>query len=84
MVAYQPGKAAKITAPATMSHTSFPSHTGPIVLTITRRSRSFRPMNECSMPTPKSNPSSTKKPAQKMATMTNHRSPRLNPPMSTS
>ncbi len=34
MVAYQPGKAAKITAPATISHTSLPSHTGPIVLTM--------------------------------------------------
>ena len=84
MVAYQPGKAAKITAPATISHTSLPSQTGPIVLTSTRRSRSLRPMNECSMPTPKSNPSRTKKPTQKMAAMTNQRSPRLNPPMSTS
>ena len=84
MVAYQPGKAAKITAPATISHTSLPSQTGPIVLTSTRRSRSLRPMNECSMPTPKSNPSSTKKPTQKMATMTNQRSPSEMPPMSTS
>ena len=38
MVAYQPGKAAKSTAPATISHASLPSQTGPIVLTMTRRS----------------------------------------------
>src|SRR6185295_12430996 len=32
IVAYQPGKAANIEPPATISHTSFPSHHGPIVL----------------------------------------------------
>ena len=71
MVAYQPGNAANIAAPATISQTSFPSHQGPIVLIATRRSVSEGPMNLCRAPTPKSNPSSTKKPVQKMATMTN-------------
>ena len=75
MVAYQPGKAAKIAAPATISHTSLPSQTGPIVLTSTRRSGSVRPRNECSMPTPKSNPSRTKKPTQKRTSTMNQRSP---------
>src|SRR6185312_13279740 len=36
-----------------------------------RRSVSLRPMNACSAPTPKSKPSSTKKPTQKAAMMTN-------------
>ncbi len=40
-------------------------------LTAIRRSTSLRPTNECSMPTPKSNPSRTKNPTQKMATITN-------------
>ena len=31
MVAYHAGKAAKVAPPATTSHTSLPSHTGPIV-----------------------------------------------------
>ena len=38
MVAYQPGNAANIAAPATISQTSLPSHTGPMVLIATRRS----------------------------------------------
>ena len=84
MVAYQSGKAANVAAPATISHTSLPSQTGPIVLTSTRRSRSLRPTNECSMPTPKSKPSSTKNPVQKTATITNQRVPSEMPPMSTS
>ena len=71
IVAYQPGNAANIDAPATISHTSLPSHQGPIVLIATRRSVSLRPMNMCSAPTPKSNPSSTKKPTQKTAMMMN-------------
>ncbi len=71
MVAYQPGKAAKIAAPATISHTSFPSQTGPIVLMHTRRSASVLPTNECSIPTPKSKPSRTKNPTQRMAMMMN-------------
>ena len=75
MVAYQPGKAAKITAPATISHTSLPSQTGPMVLTMTRRSGSVRPRNECNMPTPKSKPSRTKKPTQNRTSTMNQRSP---------
>ena len=70
-MAYQPGNAANIDAPATISHTSLPSHQGPMVLIATRRSVSLRPMNRCSAPTPKSNPSSTKKPTQKTAMMMN-------------
>ncbi len=84
MVAYQPGKAANVAAPATINQTSLPSQTGPIVLTRTRRSMSLWPMTECSMPTPKSNPSRTKKPTQKTATMTNQKSARLKPPMPSS
>src|SRR5262252_278300 len=61
-VAYQPGKAAKVAAPATISHTSLPSHSGPIVLITVRRPASSRPTMLCSMPTPRSNPSSTKNP----------------------
>ncbi len=75
IVAYQPGKAEKMTAPATMSHTSLPSQTGPIALIRTRRSMSLRPRTACSMPTPKSKPSRTKNPTQKMAAMMNQRSP---------
>ena len=71
IVAYQPGNAANIAAPATISHTSLPSHHGPIVLIATRRSVSDLPMSMCSAPTPKSNPSSTKKPIQKTAMMMN-------------
>ncbi len=56
MVAYHEGKAAKMAAPPTMSHTSLPSQMGPMELTATRRSASSDPTNECSMPTPKSNP----------------------------
>jgi hypothetical protein len=68
MVAYQPGKAAKMAAPATISHTSLPSQNGPMVLTARRRSTSVRPITAWSIPTPKSNPSRTKKPTQKTAT----------------
>ena len=70
MVAYQEGKAAKVAEPATTSHISLPSQRGPMELTAMRRSTSSRPMNECSMPTPKSNPSRTKNPTQKMAMIT--------------
>ena len=58
-------------APATISQTSFPSHQGPIVFSATRRSVSVLPTIVCSTPTPKSKPSSTKKPIQKIAMMTN-------------
>ena len=62
MVAYQPGNAANIAAPATISQTSLPSHSGPIVLIAARRPASSPPTALCSMPTPKSNPSRMKKP----------------------
>ena len=58
-------------APATTSQTSLPSHQGPIVLIATRRSVSVLPMIVCSAPTPKSNPSSTKNPTQRIAMITN-------------
>jgi hypothetical protein len=59
-VPYQAGKAAKVAPPATTSHTSLPSHTGPIDANITDRSSSSRGRNGSSIPTPKSNPSSTR------------------------
>jgi len=67
MVAYQAGNAANMAAPATISHTSLPSHSGPIVLMAARRPASSRPTALCSMPTPKSKPSRTKKPVHKIA-----------------
>src|SRR5215467_6572365 len=67
MVAYQPGNAANMPAPATISQTSLPSHSGPIVLIAARRPASSRPIRLCSMPTPKSNPSRTKNPVHKNA-----------------
>ena len=72
IVAYQPGNAANIAAPATISHTSLPSQNGPIAFRAILRSVSALPTIVCSMPTPKSNPSSTKNPTQKIATITNH------------
>src|SRR5690625_3881612 len=66
-VAYHSGKAAKVAPPAGMSHTSLPSHTGPIVLSMTRRSRSSRATGRRSMPTPKSKPSRTKYPVHRTA-----------------
>src|SRR3954451_12885538 len=64
MVAYQPGKAANMAAPATTSHTSLPSHSGPMVSTAASLPGSSPPTGPCRMPTPKSKPSRTKKPAQ--------------------
>src|SRR5262245_24030619 len=66
MVAYQPGNAANIAAAATTSQTSFPSHSGPIALIAARLPASSRPTTPCRMPTPKSNPSSTKNPIHSM------------------
>ena len=68
-MAYQPGNAANMPAPATISQTSLPSHSGPIVLIAARRPASSRPIRLCSMPTPKSNPSRMKKPVHKIAMM---------------
>src|SRR5215471_10198086 len=67
MVAYQPGNAANMAAPATISQTSLPSHSGPIVLIAALRSASFLPTALCSMPTPKSNPSRMKNPVHSTA-----------------
>ncbi len=72
-MAYQFGKAAKVAPPATSSHTSLPSHTGPMVLIITRRSTSDFPITGRSIPTPKSNPSSTKYPDQRTAMIRNQK-----------
>jgi hypothetical protein len=58
-------------APATISHTSLASQNGPMVLMATRRSVSVLPTTRCSAPTPRSKPSRTKKPVQKMAMMMN-------------
>src|SRR5580700_508911 len=54
-------------APTTISQTSLPSQSGPIVLMAARRPASSVPITACSMPTPKSNPSRTKNPVHKIA-----------------
>src|ERR1700744_5296754 len=54
-------------ATATISQTSLPSHTGPIVLMAARRPASSWPTRLCSMPTPKSNPSRMKNPVHRTA-----------------
>src|SRR6266516_6897373 len=77
MVAYQPGNAANMPAPATMSQTSLPSHSGPIVLMAARRPASSVPTRSCSMPTPKSNPSRMKNPVHRTAMMMNQNGIRL-------
>src|ERR1039457_3579917 len=77
MVAYQPGNAANMAAPATISQTSLPSHSGPMVLMAARRPASSRPTTLASMPTPKSKPSRTKKPVHKTAMMMNQNGMRL-------
>ena len=52
-------------APATISQTSLPSHSGPMVLMAARRPASSCRPAPCSMPTPKSNPSRMKKPVHR-------------------
>jgi len=64
-------------APATISQTSLPSHSGPIVLIAARRPTSSRPTTLCSMPTPKSNPSSRKNPVHRTAMTMNQNGIRL-------
>src|ERR1700758_4973632 len=64
-------------APATISQTSLPSHSGPIVLMAARRSASSLPTTSCSMPTPKSNPSRMKKPVHRIAMTMNQNGTRL-------
>jgi hypothetical protein len=78
-VAYIPGNAANIAPPAVISHTSLPSHTGPMVLRTARWccSRSLlatRPKTFINMPMPKSKPSSTKKPRNSPARAMNQKS----------
>ena len=51
-MAYQAGKAANIAPPAVSSQTSLPSHTGPMVLMMTRFSFSVLPRKGMSMATP--------------------------------
>ncbi len=58
---------------ATTNHTSLPSQTGAIDLSSAPLSSSVRGTNGRSIPTPKSNPSSTKYPAQRTAMRTNQR-----------
>ena len=77
IVAYQPGNAANMAAPATTSQTSLPSHSGPMVLITARRLGSSVPTAWCSMPTPKSNPSRTKKPIHKIAMTMNQNGTRF-------
>src|SRR6516164_1785261 len=77
MVAYQPGNAANMAAPATISQTSLPSHSGPMVLIAALRSASFLPTALCSMPTPKSNPSRRKKPVHSTVMRMNQNGTRL-------
>src|SRR5712691_7648357 len=77
MVAYQPGNAANMAAPATTSQTSLPSHSGPIVLIAARRPGSVPPSTPCSMPTPKSKPSSTKNPVHTNAMIKNQSETRV-------
>ena len=71
MVAYQPGKAAKVPAAATISQTSLPSQTGAMVRMASSRSCSSRPTTPWSMPTPKSKPSRIRNPVQNTTRTTN-------------
>src|SRR5215218_9067260 len=64
------------------SQTSLPSHTGPTVSSIVRRSSSSRATNGSSMPTPKSNPSSTKYVAQKTPIRQNQKTSSVTAPPS--
>src|SRR4051794_8063332 len=77
MVAYQPGKAAKVAAVATMSQTSLPSQSGAMVEMTARRPGSSRPTTPCSIPTPKSNPSSRKNPAHSTVRARNQKATRV-------
>ena len=52
MVAYTWGNAAKVAPPAVSIHTSLPSHTGVMVLSIMRRSVSSSEASRDTMPTP--------------------------------
>jgi hypothetical protein len=71
--AYHSGKAAKVAAPAVISHTSLPSHTGPMVFSSTRRSVLLRANSFMSIPTPRSKPSRKRYPVHSTAMMMNQR-----------
>ena len=70
-MAYHAGKAANIAATATINQTSLPSHTGPIAPMACSRPASSRPRTPCSIPTPKSKPSRSRKPVHRTAMTTN-------------
>ena len=67
------GNAANVAPPAVSSHTSLPSHIGPIVWITARRSFWSCATVRMSMPTPKSKPSSTKNPIHRTAMRMNQR-----------
>src|SRR3954464_5218700 len=77
MVAYPPGNAANVPAAATMSQTSLPSQSGPMVAMTARRPASSRPTTPCSMPTPKSNPSRTRNPTHSTVRTRNQKATRV-------
>src|SRR3954462_12919798 len=60
-------------ATATTSHTSLPSHSGPIVFITALRPASSLLMTPWTAPTPRSKPSSTKNPVHSTAMRMNHR-----------
>ena len=67
------GNAANVAPPAVISHTSLPSHIGPIVWISARRSLRVLATVRMSIPTPKSKPSSTKNPIHRTAMRMNQR-----------
>ena len=73
IVAYHSGNAANSAPPATISHTSLPSQTGPMVRMIVFLAAESLPMNGAKIPTPKSKPSRRKYPANKNAMRTNQK-----------
>ncbi len=73
-MAYQVGNAANVPATATISQTSLPSQNGPMDSIAALRPSSSRPTTRCSMPTPKSKPSRTRKPVQSTTRTMNQKS----------
>ena len=72
-VAYQPGKAANTAPTAVISQTSLPSQSGPMLRSMRCRSAVRRPSTGSSAATPKSKPSSSRKPVHSTATAANQR-----------
>ena len=70
-MAYHDGKAAKMAAPATISHTSLPSQIGPMQLTAMRRSVIVVPDERVQHPHPEVEALKHEEPTQKMAMITN-------------